>query len=171
MLAGSRQVTIVAAHVMPPIGVAMAQAAFDYSSDYISRRKVFGQPVASFQHWQFRFADYAMRLEMCRSLYQKAAMVYDKTGNAEADALWAVQHGAEIGRLRPPLTTITFVGMMFNSSNADLKHFFNATRSLVSAAPRSASMVASRLSGTMPRSLTSQPRRCSSVRRKKRLEL
>jgi succinate dehydrogenase/fumarate reductase flavoprotein subunit len=46
----------------------------------------------------------------------------------------ARQLGAEIGRLRPPLTTITFVGMMFNSSNADLKHFFNATKSLVSAA-------------------------------------
>jgi succinate dehydrogenase/fumarate reductase flavoprotein subunit len=41
--------------------------------------------------------------------------------------------GAEIGRLRPPLTTITFIGMMFNSSNADLKHFFNATKSLISA--------------------------------------
>ena len=34
--------------------------------------------------------------------------------------------GPEIARLRPPLTTITFIGMMFNSSNADLKHFFNA---------------------------------------------
>jgi len=42
--------------------------------------------------------------------------------------------GAELARLRPPLSTITFVGMMFNSSNADLKHFFRATRSLVSAA-------------------------------------
>lgn len=41
--------------------------------------------------------------------------------------------GGEIGRLRPPLTTITFIGMMFNSSNADLKHFFNATKSLISA--------------------------------------
>jgi succinate dehydrogenase/fumarate reductase flavoprotein subunit len=41
--------------------------------------------------------------------------------------------GAEIHRLRPPLSTITFIGMMFNSSNADLKHFFNATRSIVSA--------------------------------------
>lgn len=48
--------------------------------------------------------------------------------------------GAEIARLRPPLATITFVGMMFNSSNADLKHFFNATRSL-----RSALYVAKRL--------------------------
>jgi succinate dehydrogenase/fumarate reductase flavoprotein subunit len=42
--------------------------------------------------------------------------------------------GPELARLRPPLETITFVGMMFNSANADLKHFFNATRSLTSAA-------------------------------------
>jgi succinate dehydrogenase/fumarate reductase flavoprotein subunit len=41
--------------------------------------------------------------------------------------------GADLARLRPPLKTITFIGMMFNSSNADLKHFFNATRSLTSA--------------------------------------
>lgn len=40
--------------------------------------------------------------------------------------------GADMKRLRPPLKTITFIGMMFNSSNADLKHFFNATRSLTS---------------------------------------
>lgn len=41
--------------------------------------------------------------------------------------------GNEMSRLRPPLETITFMGMMFNSSNADLKHFFNFTRSPVSA--------------------------------------
>ncbi len=40
--------------------------------------------------------------------------------------------GDDMKRLRPPLKTITFIGMMFNSSNADLKHFFNATRSLTS---------------------------------------
>lgn len=33
-------------------------------------------------------------------------------------------------RLRPPLATLTFLGMMFNSSNSELKHFFNATRSV-----------------------------------------
>ncbi|HEX3378976.1 MAG TPA: FAD-dependent oxidoreductase [Paraburkholderia sp.] len=48
--------------------------------------------------------------------------------------------GKDITRLRAPLKTITFIGMMFNSSNADLKHFFNATRSL-----RSALYVAKRL--------------------------
>jgi succinate dehydrogenase/fumarate reductase flavoprotein subunit len=38
--------------------------------------------------------------------------------------------GKDMARLKPPLRTITFIGMMFNSSNADLKHFFRATRSL-----------------------------------------
>ncbi len=40
--------------------------------------------------------------------------------------------GDNLHRLRPALATITFIGMMFNSSNADLKHFFNATKSLTS---------------------------------------
>lgn len=40
--------------------------------------------------------------------------------------------GENLKRLRPPLSTITFMGMMFNSSNADIKHFFNATKSLTS---------------------------------------
>jgi len=41
--------------------------------------------------------------------------------------------GEEIRRLRPPLETITFIGMMFNSSNDELKHFFRVTSSLSSA--------------------------------------
>lgn len=41
--------------------------------------------------------------------------------------------GKDMARLKPPLKTITFIGMMFNSSNADLKHFFRATKSLTSA--------------------------------------
>jgi succinate dehydrogenase/fumarate reductase flavoprotein subunit len=45
----------------------------------------------------------------------------------------ATRLGREIARLRKPLETITFIGMMFNSSNEDLKHFFNATNSLKSA--------------------------------------
>jgi succinate dehydrogenase/fumarate reductase flavoprotein subunit len=41
--------------------------------------------------------------------------------------------GPELERLRPPLRTITFIGMMFNSANNELKHFFNATKSMTSA--------------------------------------
>lgn len=40
--------------------------------------------------------------------------------------------GKDLKRLRSPLQTITFMGMMFNSSNADIKHFFNATKSFKS---------------------------------------
>ncbi|MEY4978935.1 MAG: hypothetical protein RLZZ352_1205 [Pseudomonadota bacterium] len=40
--------------------------------------------------------------------------------------------GQDMARLKPPLRTITFIGMMFNSSNADLKHFFRVTKSLTS---------------------------------------
>ena len=40
--------------------------------------------------------------------------------------------GDDLKRLRPPLSSITFMGMMFNSSNADIKHFFNATKSAAS---------------------------------------
>ncbi|MBV6274348.1 FAD-dependent oxidoreductase [Alcaligenaceae bacterium CGII-47] len=40
--------------------------------------------------------------------------------------------GKDMPRLKLPLKTITFIGMMFNSSNADLKHFFNVTKSLTS---------------------------------------
>jgi succinate dehydrogenase/fumarate reductase flavoprotein subunit len=43
------------------------------------------------------------------------------------------QLGPHMARLKSPLKTITFIGMMFNSSNADLKHFFRATKSLTSA--------------------------------------
>lgn len=40
--------------------------------------------------------------------------------------------GKDMIRLKPPLKSITFIGMMFNSSNADLKHFFQVTKSLKS---------------------------------------
>lgn len=40
--------------------------------------------------------------------------------------------GPDMARLKPPLRSITFIGMMFNSSNADLKHFFQFTKSFTS---------------------------------------
>lgn len=51
-----------------------------------------------------------------------------------AKAYDATRLGKELARLRMPLETITFIGMMFNSSNEDLKHFFKATSSIRSAA-------------------------------------
>lgn len=48
--------------------------------------------------------------------------------------------GTEVARLRRPLEAITFMGMMFNSTNRELRHFFNVTKSA-----RSAAYVAKRL--------------------------
>ncbi|MGK0498850.1 MAG: alkylation response protein AidB-like acyl-CoA dehydrogenase [Oceanicoccus sp.] len=59
-------------------GVGMAQAAFDFSADYMKQREVFGQALSKFQHWQFTYADYAMQLESARNLYVKAALGSDE---------------------------------------------------------------------------------------------
>lgn len=78
------------------IGVAMAQAAFDFSTDYMTKRKVFGQELARFQHWQFKFAEHALQIEMARGLYQKAAFRYDREGGADIEAAMAKVAGSRL---------------------------------------------------------------------------
>lgn len=78
------------------IGVAMAQAAFDFSTHYMTQRKVFGRELARFQHWQFRFAEHALQIELARGLYQKAAMRYDKEGAADIEAAMAKIAGSRL---------------------------------------------------------------------------
>lgn len=78
------------------VGVAMSQAAFDFSTDYMTKRKVFGQELAKFQHWQFKFAEHALQIEMARNLYQKAAIRYDKEGGADIEAAMAKIAGSRL---------------------------------------------------------------------------
>lgn len=59
-------------------GVGMAQAAFDFATSYMKRRKVFGKTLSQFQYWQFKFADYATELENPRNLFVKAALTVDR---------------------------------------------------------------------------------------------
>lgn len=63
------------------VGTGMAQAAFDYAVRHTEHRSVFGQKIAQFQHWQFKFADLAIGIENARSLYQKAAYRRDLDPN------------------------------------------------------------------------------------------
>jgi alkylation response protein AidB-like acyl-CoA dehydrogenase len=58
-------------------GVGMAQAVFDESVARLLERKAFGKVLAQFQHWQFRMAEYATRIECARNLYLKAASRID----------------------------------------------------------------------------------------------
>lgn len=58
-------------------GVGMAQSVFDHSVERLKTRRVFGKPLASQQHWQFRLAERAMGIENARNLYLKAALRMD----------------------------------------------------------------------------------------------
>ncbi len=78
------------------IGVAMAQASFDFASHYMTQRKVFGQELARMQHWQYRFAEHALQIEMARNLYQKAAIRFDKEGGADIEAAMAKLAGSRL---------------------------------------------------------------------------
>lgn len=78
------------------IGVGMAQAAMDFAVDYSSKRKVFGQELARFQHWQFVFAEHAQGIENARNLYTKAALRYDQEGQAEVEAAMAKIAGSRL---------------------------------------------------------------------------
>ncbi|MDB5975015.1 MAG: acyl-CoA dehydrogenase [Nevskia sp.] len=77
------------------VGVGMGQRAMDVATDYIQHRKVYGRPIASFQHWQFRFAELATELETARSLYLKGAYVQDRGGDASILASMAKVKGSE----------------------------------------------------------------------------
>ncbi len=78
------------------VGVGMAQAAFDFACDHMTRRTVFGKELARFQHWQFTFADHAIGIEQARSLYQKAGDIFDADGNAEIEAAMAKITGSSL---------------------------------------------------------------------------
>jgi len=78
------------------IGVAMAQAAFDYAVAYMCERKVFGRELARMQHWQYVFAEHAVGIEQARSLYQKAGYRYDVDGSADVEAAMAKLTGSRL---------------------------------------------------------------------------
>lgn len=78
------------------VGVAMAQAAFDFASQYMTQRKVFGRELARMQHWQYKFADHAIQIECARSLYQKAAYRFDREGGADIEAAMAKVAGSRL---------------------------------------------------------------------------
>jgi alkylation response protein AidB-like acyl-CoA dehydrogenase len=78
------------------VGVAMGQRALDVATAYTASRTVYGKPIAANQYWQYRFAEHAIELEAARLLYQKAALLTDKEGDAGAFAAMAKVKGSAI---------------------------------------------------------------------------
>lgn len=78
------------------VGVGMAQAAFDLACDHMLSRKVFGQELGRFQHWQFAFADHAIAIAQARALYQKAGAMFDAGEDVELEAAMAKVAGSRL---------------------------------------------------------------------------
>jgi alkylation response protein AidB-like acyl-CoA dehydrogenase len=57
--------------------VGLAQAAFDFASDYAQGREAFGKPIAHFQGLAFLIADMATRVTVMRTMVQRAAWGFD----------------------------------------------------------------------------------------------
>lgn len=78
------------------IGVAMAQSAFDFASQYMTQRQVFGQALAGMQHWQYRFAEHALAIEQAQNLVHKAALAFDRGESADTIAAMAKLAGSRL---------------------------------------------------------------------------
>lgn len=77
--------------------VGMAQAAFDRTVAHLRERAAFGRRLAEFQHWQFRMADHATRLEAARNLVATAARRMDEgTAFPEPEASMAKAFATEL---------------------------------------------------------------------------
>lgn len=78
-------------------GVGMAQAAFDRAVAHLRERQAFGRRLAEFQHWQFRMAEHATRLENARNLTVKAARLMDQgVAFPEPEASMAKAYATEL---------------------------------------------------------------------------
>ncbi len=58
--------------------IGLAQGAMEQAIKHVKERKVFGNPLASFQATQFKIAEMATRIEAGRNLYQKGAWLIDQ---------------------------------------------------------------------------------------------
>jgi short-chain 2-methylacyl-CoA dehydrogenase len=60
------------------MGLGLAQGAYEMALAYARERKQFGRPIGSFQAVAFKLADMASRIESCRLMVYKAAVLKDQ---------------------------------------------------------------------------------------------
>ena len=64
--------------------VAVGNAAFDVTMDYIKDRKAFGQTIADFQNTRFKMADMRMQLDIAQNFVDQCVLAHDR-GELTAD--------------------------------------------------------------------------------------
>ena len=64
--------------------VAVSNAAFDVTMDYIKERKAFGQTIADFQNTRFKMADMRMEIDIAQAFVDQCVIEHNE-GNLSAD--------------------------------------------------------------------------------------
>ena len=78
------------------LAVGLAQGCLDECLKYVHERSAFGRPIGSFQALQFKIADMAMKIELARTMYHKAAWLKEKERSYKTEAAIAKLYASEI---------------------------------------------------------------------------
>ena len=78
------------------LSVGLAQGAFDAARRYAMGREQFGQPIASFQAIQWKFAEMATRIEAARLLTYRAAYLKDQGRSTTLESSMAKLFSSEV---------------------------------------------------------------------------
>jgi alkylation response protein AidB-like acyl-CoA dehydrogenase len=78
------------------ISVGLAQAAFEYATDYARERQAFGKPIANLQAIQWMLAEMATQIEAARTLLYKAAWLKEQGRPYTMEAAMAKMFATEM---------------------------------------------------------------------------
>ncbi|HEV2756221.1 MAG TPA: acyl-CoA dehydrogenase family protein [Actinomycetota bacterium] len=78
------------------LAVGLAQGCVDESIKYANERTAFGAPIGSFQGLQFKIADMALKTELARTAYYKAAWLKEKGRPYKKEAAMAKLYASTI---------------------------------------------------------------------------
>ena len=78
------------------LAVGLAQGCVDESIKYAKERSAFGRPIGDFQAIQFKIADMAMKTELARTAYHKAAWLKEQGRPYKKQAAMAKLYASEI---------------------------------------------------------------------------
>ncbi len=78
------------------LAVGLAQGCVDESIKYAREREAFGKPIGAFQGLQFKIADMALKTELARQAYYRAAWLKSKDRPYKKEAAMAKLYASEI---------------------------------------------------------------------------
>ncbi len=78
------------------LATGLAQGCVDECLDYVRERSAFGHPIGSYQALQFKIADMAMKTELARQSYYRAAWLKERGRRYKKEAAMSKLYASEI---------------------------------------------------------------------------